>query len=129
MICEDLNSAIASFLAKYEKGQVCFLIDENVRLLTGHYAGNLEGNTLYLTINEENKSLHVIQTIWDFLFARGMTRRGLLVCIGGGVLTDVGGFAAATYKRGIDYINIPTTLLAMIDASSGGKTGINYHGL
>ncbi|MBO4519269.1 MAG: 3-dehydroquinate synthase, partial [Paludibacteraceae bacterium] len=55
--------------------------------------------------------------------------RGLLICVGGGVLTDLGGFAAATYKRGINYINIPTTLLAMIDASTGGKTGINYHGL
>ena len=65
----------------------------------------------------------------DFLFAHGITRRGLLICIGGGVLTDIGGFAAATYKRGVDYLNVPTTLLAMIDASSGGKTGINYGGL
>ena len=52
-----------------------------------------------------------------------------MVAVGGGVLTDLVGFAAATYKRGVDYINVPTTLLAMVDASTGGKTGFNYHGL
>lgn len=82
-----------------------------------------------LTVSEEKKSLETVQQIWDFLFAHGITRRGLLICIGGGVLTDLGGFAAATYKRGIDYVNVPTTLLAMIDASTGGKTGVNYGGL
>ena len=129
MLCEDLHSALSDLLARYEKEQTCFLIDENVRLLTGRYAGIIGVNTCYLQVSEDAKSLESVQQIWDFLFDRHITRKGLLVCIGGGILTDLGGFAASTYKRGIDYINIPTTLLAMIDASSGGKTGCNYHGL
>ena len=129
MLCEDLHSALSDLLARYEKEQTCFLIDENVRLLMGRYAGIIGVNTCYLQVSEDAKSLESVQQIWDFLFDRHITRKGLLVCIGGGILTDLGGFAASTYKRGIDYINIPTTLLAMIDASSGGKTGCNYHGL
>ena len=88
-----------------------------------------EGPVLWLKVSEQEKNLETVSQIWDFLFANRITRRGLLVAVGGGVLTDMAGFAAATYKRGIDYINIPTSLLAMIDASSGGKTGINYYGL
>ena len=84
---------------------------------------------LAVEVSEARKSLETIELIWDFFFAHGLTRRGLVIAVGGGVLTDMTGFAAATYKRGVDYVNIPTTLLAMIDASSGGKTGINYHGL
>ena len=84
---------------------------------------------LVLRTSEQTKSLETVQVIWDFLFAQEMTRKGLVIAVGGGVLTDLAGFAAATYKRGIDYINIPTTLLSMVDASSGGKTGVNYHGL
>lgn len=84
---------------------------------------------LVLPAGEENKSLAMVQRIWDFLIENGATRQAVLVCIGGGVITDMGGFAAATYKRGIDYVNIPTTLLAMVDAGSGGKTGIDYRGL
>ena len=129
MLCEDLHSALSDLLGRYEKEQTCFLIDENVRLLTGHYAGIIGVNTCYLQVSEDAKSLESVQQIWDFLFDCHITRKGLLVCIGGGILSDIGGFAASTYKRGIDYINIPTTLLAMIDASSGGKTGFNYHGL
>ena len=84
---------------------------------------------MWLEVTEENKSLETVSRIWDFLFEHAITRRGLLICIGGGALTDMGGFAAATYKRGMSYINVPTTLLAMIDAASGGKTGINYRGI
>lgn len=85
--------------------------------------------TLLLSIDEAHKSLDTVARIWDFLFEHNMTRRSVMIAIGGGVLTDIAGFAAATYKRGIDYINIPTTLLSMVDASSGGKTGFNYQGL
>ena len=84
---------------------------------------------LRIETGEAQKSLETVTRIWDFFFEHGLTRSGLVVCIGGGVLTDIAGFAAATYKRGVDYINVPTTLLAMIDASSGGKTGFNYRGL
>ena len=85
--------------------------------------------TLSVEVSEAAKSLETVTRMWDFFFAQGLTRRGLVIAIGGGALTDMAGFAAATYKRGIDYVNVPTTLLAMIDASTGGKTGINYRGL
>lgn len=122
MICNDLHSALTPFLNDYQ--QVCIVRDEGVKELRS------EGvKELVLRTSEQTKSLETVQVIWDFLFAQKMTRKGLLIAVGGGVLTDLAGFAAATYKRGIDYINIPTTLLSMVDASSGGKTGVNYHGL
>ena len=118
-------------LNKYEKGQICVLSDKS--LIQHPHWDDLsllrEFPVLWLDVNEANKSLEIVQQVWDYLFEHALTRRGLLICVGGGVLTDIGGFAASTYKRGIDYINVPTTLLAMVDASSGGKTGINYHGL
>ena len=120
MTCTTIHKALDLWLNRYE--QVCVIADEAVTV-------DLPYPTLRLHIDESVKSLKTVQRIWDFLFAQDMTRRGLLIAIGGGVLTDLAGFAAATYKRGIDYINIPTTLLAMVDASSGGKTGFNYHGL
>ena len=124
MVCTDIHSALEERLKRYE--QVCVIADEAVRL----DIPALEGMpTLRLKVYESMKSLETVTQIWDFLFAQNMTRKGLMIAIGGGVLTDLAGFAAATYKRGIEYINIPTTLLSMVDASSGGKTGFNYHGL
>ena len=123
-ICNELLSALRAYTEKYE--QVCYVVDEHVAV--GEFAFRQEA-CLVLAVREEEKTIDTVAQIWDFLFAQGMTRKGLLVAIGGGVLTDLAGFAAATYKRGIDYINVPTTLLAMVDASSGGKTGFNYHGL
>ena len=125
MIYDDIHSALATRLAEYD--QVCVVADENVS------AKGLQAIAQYpllrLKVSEETKNLETVTHIWDFMLAQRMTRRGVLVCIGGGVLTDLGGFAAATYKRGIRYINVPTTLLAMVDASTGGKTGCNYGGL
>lgn len=123
-ICNDVLSALEAYTGQYE--QVCYVIDQNV---AKNHPASMQESCLVLTVGEEEKTIETVQQIWDFLFAQGMTRRGLVVAIGGGVLTDIAGFAAATYKRGIDYINVPTTLLAMVDASSGGKTGFNYHGL
>ena len=78
---------------------------------------------------EANKNIAVVQQIWDALLKGGATRNALLINLGGGMVTDLGGFAAATYMRGIRYVNVPTTLLAMVDASSGGKTGFDYRGV
>ena len=131
MSCETLNSALLPHLEGVEKDQICVVADKCLirhPVWTGAQA--LQNRpVLWLEVTEENKSLETVSRIWDFLFEHAITRRGLLICIGGGALTDMGGFAAATYKRGMNYINVPTTLLAMIDASSGGKTGINYRGI
>lgn len=75
------------------------------------------------------KTLHTLTDVWTALGENGATRHSLLINLGGGMVTDLGGFAAATFKRGISYINIPTTLLSMVDAAVGGKTGINFNGL
>ena len=75
------------------------------------------------------KNLDTLARIWQQLTEKGASRHSLLINLGGGVVTDLGGFAAATFKRGIDFINIPTTLLSMVDAAVGGKTGINFAGL
>lgn len=77
---------------------------------------------------DSNKSIENLAYIWKFLTSNGATRNSLLINLGGGMVTDIGGFAAATFKRGINYINIPTSLLSMVDASVGGKTGINFEG-
>ena len=122
MICKDIHSALATVSERYERGQVVVVRDVNVS-----FESVLP--TLDLAVNETCKSLETVQHIWDFFFAHELTRRALVIAVGGGVLTDLVGFAAATYKRGIDYVNVPTSLLAMVDASTGGKTGCNYHGL
>lgn len=79
--------------------------------------------------SDTNKNIDTLCHVWEELSNGGATRHSLLVNVGGGMVSDLGGFAASTFKRGIAYINIPTTLLAMVDASVGGKTAINFNGL
>ncbi len=74
---------------------------------------------------EDNKNIDICIGVWSMMQEFGLDRKSLLINLGGGVITDMGGFAASTYMRGIDFINIPTTLLAMVDASIGGKTGLD----
>ena len=76
---------------------------------------------------EENKNLETCQLIWKKLLEQGADRNALLVTVGGGVISDTGGFCAATFKRGISFISIPTTLLSQADASIGGKTGVDFY--
>ncbi|MCM1520362.1 MAG: 3-dehydroquinate synthase [Lachnoclostridium sp.] len=78
---------------------------------------------------EANKNLDSLLMVWHAAVSNGLTRHSLIINIGGGVTTDLGGFAAATFKRGIQYINVPTTLLGAVDAAVGGKTGIDFLGL
>ena len=120
MFSTDIHNDIMTLASRYDREQV---------VVVGIGVLDLPFPTLTIHTDEEHKSIEVVEQIWDFLLAHRITRRGLLICVGGGILTDLGGFAAATYKRGIDYVNVPTTLLAMVDASSGGKTGFNYRGL
>ena len=108
----------------------CYLIyDEAVdefaqQLLAG---GDFRGS-LPLTVSDAGKTMDTVLDICRYLMAAGATRQALVVALGGGTLTDMAGFAASIYKRGIRYANIPTTLLAMVDAGIGGKTGVNLDG-
>ena len=84
---------------------------------------------IFIPSGEQHKNIETVQFIWSKLIENHADRKSLLINIGGGMVTDIGGFAASCYQRGIDFINIPTTLLGMIDASIGGKTGIDFQGL
>lgn len=80
-------------------------------------------------VSDVHKDIESVEHVWRLLSEKGATRHSCVVNIGGGMVTDLGGFAASTFKRGVSFINVPTTLLAMVDASVGGKTGVNFNGL
>lgn len=84
---------------------------------------------LVLPDGDSHKNMDALQRVWQYLEAGGATRQSVVVNVGGGMITDLGGFAAATFKRGIRFVNVPTTVLGAVDAAVGGKTGINYNGL
>ena len=88
----------------------------------------IEGQLIVIPAGDDNKTVESISKVWTALSTGGATRHSLLINIAGGMVTDLGGFAAAAFKRGINFINIPTTLLSQVDASVGGKTGINFCG-
>ena len=83
---------------------------------------------IVIKAGEQHKNLQTVQRIWKTLMKHHADRNALLINLGGGTITDLGGFAASTYKRGIKFINVPTTLLAMVDAAIGGKTGVDFGG-
>lgn len=97
--------------------------------LVKDFACLAEAQMITIGSTDDNKTLDSLSHVWSELQQGRATRHSLLINLGGGMVTDLGGFAASTYKRGIKYINIPTTLLSMVDASVGGKTGINFGGL
>ena len=112
--------------------KVFILTDENVAPFwlpeTEYWLGCDEAVEIVLKPGEQHKNLQTVQRIWKTLMRHHADRNALLINLGGGVITDLGGFAASTYKRGIKFINVPTTLLAMVDAAIGGKTGIDFGG-
>lgn len=93
------------------------------------FIGMRHAQHITIGATDTHKTLDTLSEVWQALGNAGATRHSCMVCLGGGMVSDLGGFAASTFKRGINYINIPTTLLSMVDASVGGKTGINFNGL
>lgn len=126
-------SSISTYLKDIPAGQVFVLTDTNTAThclpLLAPFIGDTPYHLLTLTAGESSKNIHSVQVVWEFLLKNHATREALLINLGGGMVTDLGGFAAATYMRGIRFVNIPTTLLAMVDASSGGKTGFDHMGV
>ena len=127
MIISDLHTALLPYLEATPRGQVFVLTDANV----ASYYPTIVGEFPHYIVQagDSHKSLHSVEMVWQFLLENGATRDALLLNVGGGMITDLGGFVAATYMRGIRCVNIPTSLLAMVDASTGGKTGINILGV
>lgn len=115
---------------QYDK--VFCLVDENTKKHClpefEKYDFNIR-HYLEIKSGEQHKNIDTCKILWNELMKQGATRNSLLINLGGGVIGDMGGFVAATYKRGIDFIQVPTTLLAMVDASIGGKTGIDFMGI
>ncbi len=133
MLTFDLDLALREATALVPPKQLFLLVDENTqKYCLPEVEKTLQiapAHILCLPAGEEHKTLQTITHIWDWLIAQQANRHSLLLLLGGGVLTDMGGFAAATFMRGMQFVNIPTTLLGAVDAGSGGKTGFDYAGL
>jgi 3-dehydroquinate synthase len=126
----DLYSSITEKINSGNFSSIFILVDENTEkycLDIFLQKSKIESyNKIVILSGESNKNIESCISIWDQLNSFKADRKSLLINLGGGVLTDIGGFAASTYLRGINFINIPTTLLGMVDAAHGGKTGIDF---
>ena len=133
VISENLEEALTTAVAECEKDKRFILVDETTERcclpVVRDFPCLKEAQVITIGATDTHKTIDSLAHVWEELGKGGATRHSLLINIGGGMVTDLGGFAASTFKRGINYINIPTTLLAMVDASVGGKTGINFRGL
>lgn len=128
----DIQTDLSLKLSEIKPSKTFVLVDNNSRNFCREIlrlSGLPEENIITIPEGEHHKSLESVAEIWQVLSAQGAKRSSLLVNVGGGVITDLGGFAASCFKRGIRYINVPTTLLAQIDASVGGKNGFDFNGL
>ena len=128
LISENPGSDLHAFLAKKNYSKTAILVDENTQL---HCLPLIEksvesANLIQIKSGESQKNIQTCQHIWNVMTNHQLDRHSVLIILGGGVLGDMGGFCAATYKRGIDFILIPTTLLAQVDSSIGGKLGIDF---
>ena len=128
-----LEQELLPYVERYPKGKVFLATEETVdNMWISEFNSFFESNGIKKVVipaGESNKKIESVAKIWQFLTENGGDRKSLLINIGGGMLTDLAGFAACTFKRGIDFLNVPTTLLSQVDASVGGKTGINFGGL
>ena len=133
IISKHLKTELAKAIAECEHDRIFVLVDETTNKLcwslVKDYLCLKDAQTIIIGATDRRKNLDTLIHVWESLQQGKATRHSLLINLGGGMVTDLGGFAASTYKRGINFINIPTTLLAMVDASVGGKTGINFGGL
>ncbi len=128
----QIEQELSNWIKKYSQRKIFLATEETVnKLWISKFDSFLELNGIKKVVipaGENNKKIESVAKIWDYMSANGGDRKSLLINIGGGMLTDLAGFAATTFKRGIDFLNIPTTLLSQVDASVGGKTGINFSG-
>ena len=133
ILSHDIEAEIAEAISECEHDRLFVLTDETTRDLCWprikDFLSLKNAHVITIKAGDTNKDIDSTISVWHSLQDGGATRHSCLINLGGGMVTDLGGFAASTFKRGIDFINIPTTLLAMVDASVGGKTGVNFGGL
>ena len=133
IISNNLQQSLSEAIAACQYDQLFVLADTTTERLclpvVADYDCMQEAQRIVIPDTDTHKTLDSVTHVWSELQRLGATRHSLMINLGGGMVTDLGGFAASTFKRGIQYINIPTTLLSMVDASVGGKTGFNFGGL
>lgn len=122
--------SLETFIATHSYSQILILVDRNTNdhclpVLQNALPNLTDYDIIEVDPGEENKNIDFCIGVWKTMLDFGADRKALMINLGGGVVTDMGGFAASTYKRGIDFVHIPTTLLSQVDASVGGKTGID----
>lgn len=127
---EEKLDSLQGFILERDYSHILILVDRNTNdhclpVLQEAIAGIVDYDIIEVDPGEENKNIDFCIGVWKTMLDFGADRKALMINLGGGVVTDMGGFAASTYKRGIDFIQIPTTLLSQVDASVGGKTGID----
>lgn len=129
----DAAGELRRTLEREQPAGVFLVLPQNIgsQLLTALDAPDITDRAVHIPIpqGEKHKTMATAQTVWRAMLENGATRHSMVVNLGGGMTTDLGGFAAACYMRSVRYVNIPTTLLACVDASSGGKTGVNLDGV
>lgn len=133
ILSQDLEAELTSAVSDCEHDKIFILTDTVTNKLClpviKDYPCLVNATVITIGSSDMEKTLDSTVHVWQCLQQGGATRHSLLINLGGGMVTDLGGFAAGTFKRGLNFINIPTTLLSMVDASVGGKTGINFGGL
>ena len=130
---QNLKREIATAISECEHDKVFVLTDETTVKtcwpVIADYFCLREAQLISIPATDSHKTVESLSHVWSCLQKGGATRHSCMINLGGGMVTDLGGFAASTFKRGFNFINIPTTLLSMVDASVGGKTGVNFGGL
>ncbi|MDP3353122.1 MAG: 3-dehydroquinate synthase [Flavobacteriaceae bacterium] len=125
---------LIQYIDEHKVSKLFILVDENtltncLPVFKDQFSSTISFEVIRIKSGEISKNLDTCVQVWNELLLFGADRNSLLINLGGGMITDLGGFAASTYKRGIKFINIPTSLLAMVDASVGGKTGVDFGNL
>jgi 3-dehydroquinate synthase len=130
VIISPISESLKTFLTTHHYSKIIVLTDTNTKRLCYPIIKDTLPKHTVITVKhgEENKNLPTCEVIWSAMTEAQLDRYALMINLGGGVIGDMGGFCAATYKRGIDFIQIPTTLLSQVDASVGGKLGIDFQG-
>ncbi|WP_424963461.1 3-dehydroquinate synthase [Ekhidna sp.] len=128
-ISTEINSDLSKAIETLNPDKIVVLVDENTKKYCFPHLHVSVDAQIEIQSGEQYKTLETCIKIWTQLTAIGCSRKSLLINLGGGVIGDMGGFAASTYKRGMPFINIPTTLLSQVDASIGGKLGVDFEGL
>jgi 3-dehydroquinate synthase len=131
---ENRYEALNSFLSESNYSNLFIIVDSNTNefclsKFLPYLETNLTIEIVEFEAGEHNKNIETCVELWNVLTELGADRKSLVINLGGGVVTDLGGFVASTFKRGVDFIHIPTTLLSMVDASVGGKTGVDLGNL